>query len=216
MLVCKRTVWCMLSRSIINHNVNLNSSFPTQYAFNQHWHLFHDASAIPIMAVNCIIWNYGYMILGQYLELFSNDINPLQWSDNGRDGVSNHQPHHCLLNRLLFRRRSRKHQSSASQAFVRGIHRWPVNSPHKGPVTRKMFPFEDVIMSHPQLMIMYVDIQTNWLQGTNLVFPNPFISFIFFVAIPDLKKPVLCITFKCNKWFSIKIRSTLDIKKITV
>ena len=33
----------------------------------------------------------------------------------------------------------RKHQSSASLAFVRRIHRWPVNSPHKGPVTRKCF-----------------------------------------------------------------------------
>ena len=42
----------------------------------------------------------------------------------------------------------RKHQSSASLAFVWGIHRWPVNSPHKLPVTRKMFPFEDVIMLH--------------------------------------------------------------------
>ena len=40
----------------------------------------------------------------------------------------------------------RKHQSSASLAFVWGIHRGPVNSPHKGPVTRKMFPFDDVIM----------------------------------------------------------------------
>ena len=38
------------------------------------------------------------------------------------------------------------HQSFASLAFVQGIHRWPVNSPHKGPVTGKMFPFEDVIM----------------------------------------------------------------------
>ena len=38
------------------------------------------------------------------------------------------------------------HKSSVSLAFVRGIHRWPVNSPHKGPVTRKMFPFDDVIM----------------------------------------------------------------------
>ena len=38
----------------------------------------------------------------------------------------------------------RKHQSSASLAFVRGIHRWPVDSPHKGPVTRKIFPFDDV------------------------------------------------------------------------
>ena len=42
----------------------------------------------------------------------------------------------------------RTHQSSASLAFVRGIHRWPVNSPHKGPVTRKMFLFDDVIISH--------------------------------------------------------------------
>ena len=39
-----------------------------------------------------------------------------------------------------------KHQSSASLAFVRGIHRRSVNSPDKGPVTRKMFPFDDVIM----------------------------------------------------------------------
>ena len=39
-----------------------------------------------------------------------------------------------------------KHQSSASLAYVRGFHRWPVNSPHKWPVTRKMFPFDDVIM----------------------------------------------------------------------
>ena len=39
------------------------------------------------------------------------------------------------------------HQSSASLAFVRGIYRWPVNSPHKGPVTRKMFPFDDAIMT---------------------------------------------------------------------
>ena len=43
----------------------------------------------------------------------------------------------------------RKHQSPASLAFVWGIHRRPVNSPHKGPVTRKMFPIDDVIMFAP-------------------------------------------------------------------
>ena len=42
----------------------------------------------------------------------------------------------------------RKHQSSASLAFVRGIHRWTVNSPYKWPVTREMFPFDDVIILH--------------------------------------------------------------------
>ena len=50
----------------------------------------------------------------------------LQWRHNERIGVSNHQPHDCLLNRL-FRPRSK-------------------NSPHKGPVMRKVFPFDDVIM----------------------------------------------------------------------
>ena len=40
----------------------------------------------------------------------------------------------------------RKHQSSASLAFVWGIHRWPLNSPQKGPGMRKMFLFDNVIM----------------------------------------------------------------------
>ena len=46
----------------------------------------------------------------------------------------------------------RKHQSSASLAFVWEIQR--VNSPHKWPVTRKMFPFDDVIMIHGSTSIM--------------------------------------------------------------
>ena len=44
-----------------------------------------------------------------------------------------------------------KHQSSASLAFVQEIHRGPVNFPHKWPVTRKMLPFDDVIMSLPHV-----------------------------------------------------------------
>ena len=70
-------------------------------------------------------------------------ITALRWRHNERDGVSNHQPHDCWLNRL-FRR-------PASLAFVPGTHRWSVNSPHKGPVTRKMFPFDDVIMEGPAM-----------------------------------------------------------------
>ena len=43
----------------------------------------------------------------------------------------------------------RKHQSPAPLTFVKGMHQWPVNSPHKGPVTQKMLPFDDVIMLMP-------------------------------------------------------------------
>ena len=48
----------------------------------------------------------------------------------------------------------RKHQSSASLAFVRGIQRWPMNSLHKGPVTRKMFRFGG--------FIRHIDTATKW------------------------------------------------------
>ena len=72
-------------------------------------------------------------------------LEPLVWRHNGCDGVSNRQPHDCLLNRYSGADQ-RKHQSSASLAFLREIHRWPVNSPHKGPVSRKMFPIDYVIM----------------------------------------------------------------------
>ena len=52
----------------------------------------------------------------------------------------------------------RKHQSSASLAFVRGVHRWPVESPQKGPVKRKMFPFDDVIMAIPTIQCTHLSV----------------------------------------------------------
>ena len=52
-----------------------------------------------------------------------------------------------------------KHQSSASLAFVWGIHRGPVNSPHKWPVTRKMFPFDDVIMCLPNVDCLLIVVR---------------------------------------------------------
>ena len=72
----------------------------------------------------------------------------LQWHHNGRNSVSNHQPHYCLPNRL-FRRRSKK----TSKLRVTGLcaENWPVTGkfPAQWPVTRKMFPFDDVIIGCP-------------------------------------------------------------------
>ena len=69
----------------------------------------------------------------------------LHWRHNGRDCVSNHQPHDCLLSRL-FRRRSKKTSKLRVTGPCAGNSPGPVNSPHKWPVTRKMFSFDDVIM----------------------------------------------------------------------
>ena len=69
----------------------------------------------------------------------------LHWRHNDYDCVSNHQPYDCLLNRL-FRRKSKKTSKLHVTGLCVGTSPGPVNSPHKGPVTRKMFPFDDVIM----------------------------------------------------------------------
>ena len=66
----------------------------------------------------------------------------------------------------------RKYQSSASLTFVRGIHRSPVNSSHKWPVTRKMFPFDDVIM-HSQFPCKFSEcvqfvVLIRWMDGHNI------------------------------------------------
>ena len=72
-------------------------------------------------------------------------IDLLQWRLNEHDGASNRHLD-CLLNCLLRRRSERKYQSFMPLASVRGVHRWPVDSPPKGPATRKMFPFGDVVV----------------------------------------------------------------------
>ena len=71
----------------------------------------------------------------------------------------------------------RKHQSSASLAFVRGIYQWLVNSPHKWPVMRKMFPFDDVIMDNAFLQNgrHFVLVRKCWIWDCDvmrLIFPN--------------------------------------------
>ena len=79
-------------------------------------------------------------------------LKPLRWRHNDHDGVSNHQPHGCLLNRL-FRCRSKKTSKLRITGLCVGNSPGLVNSPHKGPVTRKMFPFDDVIMNNCQYLL---------------------------------------------------------------
>ena len=72
-----------------------------------------------------------------------------EWRHNEHEGVSNHQPYDCLLNRL-FRRRSTKTSKLRVTGPCKG------NSPHKGPVTRKMFTFDDVIMCNTKIQRDYM------------------------------------------------------------
>ena len=67
----------------------------------------------------------------------------LQWRHNERNGVLNHWLLDCLLNRLFRRRSKKKHQCSASLAFVRGINRW---FPSQRANNAEMLSFDDIIM----------------------------------------------------------------------
>ena len=84
----------------------------------------------------------------------------LLWRHDGDDSVLNQQPCSTVYSDAD----QRKHQSSASLAFVRGIHRGPVNSPHKWPVTRKMFPFDDVIMKPMSIRNLLLGSTTGFFQ----------------------------------------------------
>ena len=64
----------------------------------------------------------------------------LEWHHTECDGISNHQPHGGLLNGLFRHRWKNTLKLCVTGLCVRGIHRWPVNSLHKGPVMQKVFP----------------------------------------------------------------------------
>ena len=110
-----------------------------------HWHLNHNKTVL----IRALHWRHNDQLeIEFYWHLNPNKtvlIRALHWRHNDHDGVSNHQPHGCLLNRL-YRRRPKKTSKICVTGLCVGNSPGPVNSPHKGPVTRKMFLFDDVIM----------------------------------------------------------------------
>ena len=90
---------------------------------------------------SCQLWGLGWVIQN------GAKFRPYHHNDVIMSGVASQSTSITIVYSAVYSGTDqRKHQSSASQAFVRGIHRGPVNSPHKGLVTWKMFPFDDVIM----------------------------------------------------------------------
>ena len=88
--------------------------------------------------------------------------DPCHYSHNERDSVPNHR----LLDfctTVCSGEDQRTQQSSTSLAFVRGILRWPMNSPHKWPVKQKMFPFDDIIMKLHCLPVVLRPIYPLWI-----------------------------------------------------
>ena len=105
-------------------------------------HIINTHCIIRILSSDCLVNEY----LCSYIDsmpLYTGHHKSasLQWRHTNRDCVSNHQRLDCLLNRL-FMRRSKK----VSKLRVTGPLWGGFTGHHKGPVTRKTFPFDDVIM----------------------------------------------------------------------
>ena len=88
----------------------------------------------------------------------------------------------------------RKHQSSG---FVRGIHRGPLNSPHKWPVTRKMFPFDDVIMKQAAHICAWWKSDL-WNKHNELLFKRPIICNAVVDVLWSSLVPWYLLNFICN------------------
>ena len=118
----------------------------------------------------------------------------LQWRHNESDRVSNHQPHDCLIKRL-FGSRSKKTSKPRATGLCVGNSPGPVNSPHKGPVTRKIFPFDDVIMVLP--LGIYHKLITAFVTQHRYL---PICHFLYIVDLTSVRAGLKCNNFHSKEW----------------
>ena len=146
----------------------------TKYCISNYWPWIHDTCFMFYWCLTSLMWRGNYLKSQHY-----GAACPLE-----RWGLKS--PASPLFTQPFIQAQIKeRHQSSVSLAFVRGIHRWPVNSPHKWPVTRKMFPFDDVIMIASYLVLfdwrgMGSDIQSGFCQ-----------SWVIHQVIPEATEPLL-------------------------
>ena len=110
---------------------------------------------------------------GDRVQFYHIAITPELYSDVLMNAMASQITSISIVRPTVCSGADKKHQSSVSSAFVRGIHRWPVDSPHKWPVTRKMFPFDDVIMCD-NWWYMYATL--------SLAFEMVHVSILFYIS----------------------------------
>ena len=106
----------------------------------------------------------------------------------------------------------RKHQSSVSLAFVRGIYRWPVNSLHKGPVTQKMFTFDDVNITwfiNVTLGTMYF----SWSYTCTNVYDLSMLLLVQCIS-HDHKLAQMYMIYQCYSWYNVLLMIIYLYKKL--
>ena len=128
---------CFIETLAINEStlwLDLRDYFYSKVLAGPAWKWKHALVITPYIKQRYVItFPYGYIKITTLIRNIL-ESNPLRWRHNGCDSVSNHQPYDCLLNRL-FRRRWKKTSKLRVTGLCAG-----------NPVTRKMSPFDDVLM----------------------------------------------------------------------
>ena len=149
------------------------------------------------MDLKFILWNHCHISQAP----MSQRLRPLQRLHNERDGVSNHQPHDCLLNRLLKAR-----IKETSKFRITGIcegHRSPVNSPHKWSVTRKIYLMTsswikswkvNICLCYYITAIVFLDVGTSCIVWMHILYHIFFIisHFLFWTYSQMLWLLIVC------------------------
>ena len=94
-----------------------------------------------MVSIACL-WAMG----GQNMYLYIYIYGRTHYNDGIMSVMASQITSHPVVYSTVYSGADQRKHHIVSLAFVRGIHWWPVNSPHKGPVTRKMFPFVDSII----------------------------------------------------------------------
>ena len=113
-----------------------------QWNLNRKWYIFIQENAF-----EHVVWKMAAILSRPLCVNFLSKIGHCHYNDVIMGAMASQITNLTIVYSTVYSGADqRKHQSSVSLAFVRGIHRSPVNSPHKWPVMRKRFPFDDVIM----------------------------------------------------------------------
>ena len=108
--------------------------------------MIDEDALVSLIETNPPNWLHAIEFANRHREMSLRNSSSLHWRHNERSGVLNHQPHDCLFN-CFFRRRSKKTPKLRVTGLCPGNSSMTGEFPHKGPVTRKILQFDDVIMS---------------------------------------------------------------------
>ena len=157
----------------------------------------HRSQSSIAMCTDCIVHHEKYLLRSSFVAFCYDQVCAGDYNDVIMGAIASQITSLTIVYSMVYSGAyQRKHESSASLAFVMGIHRWPLNSPHKRPVTQKMLPFDDVIMSYYKISLLnsmclnWKFLTYHWLTDSSVAIHNQKICYKMRVLITVLQSHI--------------------------